>query len=68
MTVTRDEKDSAFLDFSLFLYSIPSIEIKVANEILEKLSNVFSGSYVPYIQNEINQDLISKNTPSETRG
>lgn len=67
MTITVEQKNLAFLEFSLFLYSIPSIETKIVNGILEKLIVLIEKIYVPYLSNEVCEELIRTKVPEIIR-
>lgn len=68
MFISREEKDLKFLEFSLFLHSIPSLQKTVANDILVELGKLFGHCFMPFVNSQLQEELKFRRCSQEILG
>ena len=55
--ITQEQFKDNFIDFTLWLYDIPYIPRNYVQSIVEKVEKLFSDTYVPYIGNQVENEI-----------
>lgn len=57
MFLSHEDEELKFLEFTLLLYSIPSLQENVIANIIDRLASLMSDAHIPFLASEIQNEL-----------